>query len=351
MLMKEKKLLWSLVMVISLLLCGGGIGYAAVTGVCNECHTMHNSQGGVPMRKSGPQPLSTPLSALLLNDCLGCHTTTGTDPFVDGYPFVQLASGASDSNCLAGGFFPTIMGMGNNDDDHHGIGNTNEPAGFDSSETDWYTGHSAGGGEGLGCAGTNGCHGNQTDLDDMAAISGGHHDPNAYRILFAEVVTTLKPVLGSGAKDYEDAIIDNPNTAVVTSGDSQNVNIYSAGVDDPSISELCAKCHGNFHNESGSTEDCGSESPWIRHPTDVDIPTTWAIAKTGYILDGDDYKHNPVGYEDAIFQPASGRRATCLSCHRAHGTANADLLRWDYDTQDAGSGVVYGCLGCHDRQR
>ncbi|MFH1673226.1 MAG: cytochrome c3 family protein [Pseudomonadota bacterium] len=327
-----------LIGVLSLLLIGGvSTGYAAVSGPCVDCHTMHNSQGGAVMG------LATPQSALLLNNCLGCHTTTGSDPLVAGYPFVKLASGATDDNCLAGGFFPTTMGTGDNNDDHHGIGNTNEPAGFDSGETGWYTGVA----NGLGCAGTNGCHGNQTDLDDMVAISGGHHDPTAYRILYVGT----DAVKGYGAKDYEEAIIANPATPVVTTiGDTQNVNIYSAGVDDPSISELCAKCHGDFHNESGTTGDVGTGSPWIRHPTDVAIPTTWAIGNTGYTPDGDDYKHNPVGYDNATFS-ITAKRATCLSCHRAHGTANNDLLRWAYSTQDAGSGIAYGCLGCHDRQR
>ncbi|MBW2570537.1 MAG: hypothetical protein JRE47_14535, partial [Deltaproteobacteria bacterium] len=189
--MKGKKLLWSLVMVISLLLCGGGIGYAAVSGACSECHTMHNSQGGEPMGLADPQ------SALLLNDCLGCHTTTGSEPLVDGYPYVQIASGAgSDGNCLAGGFFSITMGMGNNDDNHHGIGNTNDPAGYSDVENAWYTGGSSGNSDGLGCAGSNGCHGNETDLDDMAAIKGGHHDPSAYRILYVGT----DGVVGSGAK-------------------------------------------------------------------------------------------------------------------------------------------------------
>ena len=337
--MKGKKLLWSLAIVISLLLCGGGTGYAAVSGVCSDCHTMHNSQGGVPMG------LATPQSALLLNDCLGCHTTTESDPFdAKGYPFVKLGS-ATDSNCLAGGFFQTDADAGdNNANENHDIGAKAVPAGFSDSETTWYTGTT----DGLGCAGTNGCHGNETDLDDMAAISGGHHDPTAYRILYVGA----DGVVGYGAKDYEELIIKTPTTTPETTiGDTQNVNIYSAGVNDPSISELCAKCHGNFHNETGSTEDCGSKSPWIRHPTDVDIPTTWDIADPSYTLNGDDYKHNPVGYDNATYNATSGRMATCLSCHRAHGTANADLLRWAYTTQDAGNGADYGCLGCHDAQR
>ncbi|MCK4488054.1 MAG: hypothetical protein KAU38_15015, partial [Desulfobacterales bacterium] len=37
----------------------------------------------------------------------------------------------------------------------------------------------------------------------------------------------------------------------------------------------------------------------------------------------------------------------CLSCHRAHGTPNNDLLRWAY-TMDAGSGTDNGgCFICH----
>jgi predicted CXXCH cytochrome family protein len=312
---------------------------AAVTGVCSNCHTMHYSQGGaVPTGAAGG-----PNSALLLNNCLGCHTTTGSDPFVSSYPYVKLGS-ASDDNCLAGGFFQTTADVtDDNGNENHDIGATADPAGYDSSETTWYTGAT----NGLSCAGTNGCHGNETDLDDMAAISGGHHNPTgAYRILSVNGTD----VVGYGAADYEELIISTPATAVVTSGANQNVNLYSAGVSDPSISELCAKCHGDFHNESGTTVDAGTSGAWIRHPTDVAIPATWTIGAAAYTPDGDDYKNNPVGYDNATFD-ITAKRVTCLSCHRAHGTENADLLRWAYSTQVAGGGAVYGCLGCHDAQR
>ena len=41
----------------------------------------------------------------------------------------------------------------------------------------------------------------------------------------------------------------------------------------------------------------------------------------------------------------------CISCHRAHGSAENDILRFDYTTQQAGGGNDYGCLGCHSLQR
>jgi len=341
MLMKEKKLLWSLVMGISLLLCGGGTGYAAVSGVCSDCHTMHNSQEGEPMG------LATPQSALLLNNCLGCHTGTD-DPLDDtnDYPYVKSTSDSfSDDLCLAGGFFPTTMGTGDNNDNHHGMGNMNDPAGKETGS--FYTQ----GTTGLSCAGINGCHGNETDLDDMAAISGGHHNPSAYRILYVD----RDPVIGYGAKDYEEAIIDGSSTSVVTSGENQNVNIYSAGTvgaSEATISELCAKCHGVFHGTDGTPANgtTNATGEWIRHPSDEELPTDWIMGGV-YEFDGNDAKNNPFGYENATYT-GNPTQVTCLSCHRAHGTANNDLLRWAYTTQDAGTDTAdYGCLGCHNAQR
>ena len=322
------------VLVIAVICMYGTPVSAAVTGVCSNCHTMHNSQGGVAVDGDGPN------GALLNNDCLGCHTTAGTDPLdASGYPFVKLGS-ATDDNCLAGGFFQAGADTGDdNGNENHDIGATADPAGFSAAESGWYTGAT----DGLGCAGTNGCHGNQTDENDMAAISGGHHDPTAYRMLYVGATG----VAGDGAADYEELMISTPATAVVL---GTNANIYSAGVLDPSISELCAKCHGDFHNESGTTDDCGAASPWIRHPTDISIPTTWAIGAGAYTPDGDDIKNNPPGYDGAVYA-ADDKRATCISCHRAHGTENNDLLRWAYSTQSAGGGNTYGCLGCHDAQR
>jgi predicted CXXCH cytochrome family protein len=290
-----------------------------------------------------------PFGALLTGTCIGCHTGTD-DPLHNtmNTPFViSSTSDFSDDLCLAGGFFPATMVAGNNNNDHHGVISTNihAPAGFDSGGT--FQNYS-GGTNGLGCAGTNGCHGNQTDLSDMDAIKGGHHNTSStYRMLY---VGTDK-VCGDPAVDYEELIIQTPGTTVSRDGTGQNVNIYSAGstTTDATISELCGKCHGVFHG-AGTTN---AASEWIRHPSDVELPTDWTMTGT-YDFDGDDAKNNPFGYTNAVYT-GNNTQATCLSCHRAHGTANNDLLRWAYITQlagqAAGSQIDYGCLGCHNAQR
>ncbi|MBW1677887.1 MAG: hypothetical protein JRJ79_15125 [Deltaproteobacteria bacterium] len=310
---------------------------AAVKGICSNCHTMHYSQGGTQLSTWGTVG---PYTTLLTNDCLGCHTTTGNVPYANGYPYVK-GSGFDNDTCLAGGFFqPTAVPGDNNSNENHDIGATAAPAGFDGVETTWYTGTS----DGLSCAGTNGCHGNQTDLDDMVAIKGGHHAPTAYRILYVGT-DPVDCVDGPGTRDYEMALNDTPSSG-------EYYNVYSAHRDDDvTISELCAKCHGDFHGESGNTTDVGVAGAWIRHPTDNLIPTTWGIYTTVTI---DDRKWNPPGYATPTegVAPTGTPRATCISCHRAHGTAENDLLRFNYATQLAGqTSSTVGCLGCHDKQR
>ncbi len=321
---------------------------AQVSGVCSSCHTMHYSQGGAIPTGAGT---TGPYETLLLNDCLGCHTTDASDPLnnTDGTPYVMStnATGFSDTNCLAGGFFTAAVITDNNSSAQHDLGSMAAPAGSLETVYDNSGGSVPLGTSGLRCAGANGCHGDQA-VDaaggDMEAVAGGHHNTAAtYRMLYVgsgNPSSAANGVDGVGASDYEETLISG--------GAITNRNIYSAGAAEITISELCAKCHGDFHNEGSTTDDCGAASPWVRHPTDVDIPTAWDIATDA--LTASDYINNPVGWTGGA--ESGTRRATCLSCHRAHGTQNDDLLRWAYSTQEANSATVeYGCLGCHDAQR
>ncbi|MDY6851663.1 MAG: cytochrome c3 family protein [Thermodesulfobacteriota bacterium] len=309
--------------------------FAAVTGVCSGCHTMHNSQGGSAMATGGPLP------TLLTDSCLGCHTG-GSDPYDGGYPYVA-GTGFTDSKCLAGGFFST--GGGNHNDNSHTLGELTPPIGYDSTVvgSDWYSGDSTG----LGCAGSAGCHGVEDEDDESEAIAGGHHGNSAalgYRML----TVGGNKVLGTGTTDYEEALI-------AAEGVSGTYNLYSADPDSTietdaaTISELCAKCHGLFHQD-GAADGTNDGTSWIRHPSDTILPSDWTLQGAAYTTK--DAYWNPVGTQDAVTPIATNKYVTCISCHRAHGTENNDLLRFPYADQQAGSTTVdYGCLGCHNKQQ
>lgn len=344
---------------IAFVLAMGGIGFAKVSGPCVNCHTMHNSQGGPP-----PSPLwflgGGPRGALVANSCEGCHTTAGGDPLAEGtgggqFPYVLDAGNAfNDNNCLAGGYFPGLQEKGgsgsSNTGNAHTIGSVANPPGYNGS---WYNAVA-----GLSCAGSSGCHGDQSIADPMKAVSGGHHGTSitGYRMLIANNSGIPENVAGTGATDYEEALIKNTSTASTTTNYTAagKHNLYKAVKDGTdTISQFCANCHGDFHADT-------KVGAWYRHPTDIILPSDWQLQGSGgYTLNDKDLKYNPPGY-NGTEGGAGTRYATCLSCHRAHGTDNYDLLRFAYNPnspygettdQQAGSGKAYGCLGCHNKQR
>jgi len=203
--MKEKKIkiLWSLVMVISLLLWGGGTGYAKVTGVCSGCHTMHNSQGGTAMGTDTAQP------ALLVNDCLGCHT--GTNAGAEGAtPYVYKTS--EPSKILAGGSFWYSSNDVTTGHNVAGAGTTSltSPPGYDTGRADSEGQKPGQGGEWslvsnpLTCAGAYGCHGDHSSgNNDLAGVSGAHHTNAGGSLEVAGSVATSYRFL-IGIKGYEE---------------------------------------------------------------------------------------------------------------------------------------------------
>jgi hypothetical protein len=336
-----------------------GFADAKVGGRCVNCHTMHGSQNGVAwgwLYDAGAGESGGPYGSLLVGTCLGCHTTDGADPYAGGYPFVKDSGDAfNDSNCLAGGFFPVTEDCTDNlDGNAHTIGSAQPPPGYGTAT--WYEGTTST--SGLTCAGTSGCHGSQTIDDPMAAIKGGHHQTATYgyRILAAYNGTTGTPVDGGGigTKDYEKALIAGVTAAEGDRDVTETTfyhNVYKATGTD-SISLLCANCHGVFHS------DTMSGGAYIRHPTDVILPSGWQ-AQTDTVVNDFDAKFNPYGFTD-VTDTVADKYVTCLSCHRAHGTVQADLLRFPYTTTEGGEQqagrspgtiIAYGCLGCHDGQR
>jgi predicted CXXCH cytochrome family protein len=100
----------------------------------------------------------------------------------------------------------------------------------------------------------------------------------------------------------------------------------------------CGGCHGNFHISS----DSAGGGDWIRHPSGAVLPDSGEFAS--YTI------YNPLapvarpeftGWTgpDSTVTPGVDL-ANCLSCHRAHGSPYAKMLRWDPTDADA-------CVTCH----
>jgi cytochrome c553 len=146
-------------------------------------------------------------------------------------------------------------------------------------------------------------------------------------------------------------------------GNTADDNIY-AGVDGnpdytdkTTINYLCAECHGVFHSSANETP-ADNTGAWLRHPSDIKLPADG--------ISGDQYSgvapatdgsvplgqtgFTGVNLPESQAQPAAGAGIVlCISCHYSHGSANADILRWDYSTMQAGGAGVTdtGCFHCH----
>jgi hypothetical protein len=332
-----------------------GYALATVTGACVNCHTMHNSQGGAEMQLKDGE--TDPQGNLVRGTCVGCHGSTpaGADNIVTNIPQVWHAA-ATD---LAGGNFKYVL----TDDTYgHNVQNiaaadptlANTPPGYaaamDPSSSQYQTGSR------LTCAGANGCHGNRDETTDYAAVKGAHHASDAV-LKFGGIVEAsqgasvatsyrfLYKVKGGEDTDWQ-------NTVAAADHNEYKGAVYAARTtmawaDVNTISELCAECHGSFHM-SGAT-GIGTATPWIRHPTDVLIPNSGEYASISTT-----YNPTVPVARAAIPAAASGTVAAgtdivmCLSCHRAHASGYADILRWDYSTMIANGGSLStGCFVCH----
>lgn len=352
-----------------------GAAFAAITGPCSECHTMHNSQNNQPMTFNSS---ATPNDTLLKATCYGCHAQGGASALVtvgaDTIPQVFH----TDTTDLAAGNFAYITGLkgsgasdakGHNISDLTGIDNTlyAPPGGIVQY------GHDTGltvNTTNLSCAGDaygqHGCHGNRWSGEAAyKGIRGAHHtnlggslDPAAtdedaghsYRFLL-------------GVKGYED-----PDWQYTTSSTDHNeyfgrstpiqlgcstTSCHGAGgvrPPDGTISQFCATCHGNFHTIATSSSNGigpNAVSPFIRHPTDLSLPATGEYAAyTTYNVNVPVARITVPTAPSGTVTPGSDA-VMCLSCHVAHASNYPDMLRWDYTTMIAGGGGSGGCFVCH----
>ena len=331
---------------------------AKVQGQCAECHTMHNSQGGLPMAVDAAGVAQTaPNDVLLTKGCVACHTgenaAGGTVPYVNATTAPTYGTDGTTGDTLAGGNFYWVAAAGGAADatGHNVV--TDSLAGLDGALGLLPPGGSALGTQ-LSCAGTMGCHGDRAVGNDFGAISGTHHadDSDIDGLTVATSFRFLNGVTGLEDSDWEyqpTATAHNQYQGVDRTAETD----AGAGT----ISNLCAACHQNFHNGAGSVEGSGTTfgSPWVRHPTDFDMGSTalgseyraYGGAGNAYVVSAPVASAVVSTVLSTVNFTGDQAIVTCISCHRAHGTPNDDLLRWDYALVEAGGGSSGGCFECH----
>ena len=359
---------YAIIVVTVILICIPLRLFAKVTGACANCHIMHNSQNGSNVNADGPRLnlLRTPDSGTASVDvCVGCHSSETAETVINNIPIVYNIS--EPSSPLAGGNFYWVANSG--DAYGHNVRGISEQDGT-LNVAPGSTFIQAGCGES--------CHKSLTlpDYDNSGDYNNGcegchqsvqHHSDHPegipvpsqagwYRFL-SSPPGHMEAVGGGGVFGIED-----PDWEI--NATSSTHNIYFGGDSSQatapdyfeSISAFCAGCHFEFHSPGFprfGVDNGGGGNPWLRHPTDVIIPDSGEFAD-GIVINTAYDPNVPVGKPDLMsFDPSlieEGDKVICISCHRAHGSDQPDMLRWDYNTMSAGtsgSAAGTGCFKCH----
>jgi predicted CXXCH cytochrome family protein len=319
---------------------------------------------------------------LLEEGCVNCHTALRGQTGSEGAPIVlhiiePTGQGAGKTN--AGGDFYWVndneianAAKGHNVIDLPGVTGKDvnmpdlNPLGWDKNATSGFRFGQVAGGEDswskqLTCAGKYGCHGNHTETSGLRAVSGSHHENTGGTSTRAYIASTIGNSFRflAGIKGLEDA---EWNWSETTASHNEyygrhnpidrNIGINYGSRD--TISFLCAECHGIFHDTIGINTLGGSL--WGRHPTDVALPnygeynlynTSNGLTKGNYSLEAPVARSTVPISSQATVTPGSDI-VMCLSCHRAHGSNQDDLLRWNYKDMMLGSSHKSGCFVCHN---
>lgn len=372
--MKKSIILMGLMMLSVFMISGSAY---AISGECSNCHTMHNSQNDTQIDSNGPN------QQLLSASCVACHTaSTGQKNGTTNAPAVlhttaPIGQGAGKTNA-GGDFYWVATGYGATDAKGHNVQGIagadvaigNAPPGFDQAATTNLTIDSktievtdgvGWGSTQLTCAGTFGCHGAR-DQVGFGGLTGAHHGNTGGTATQASSPSTIGDSFRflAGIKGLENTDWNWSETATthneyygVNSSANRQYDSGSTYASTDTMSFLCAECHGDFHTDIA--DDSAGGSPWRRHPTDIALPssgeyqyynTSDGFTIGSYSLEAPVARSTVPGSSGSSVTPGSDV-VMCLSCHRAHGSDQDDLLRWSYGDMVAGGSNSGGCFTCH----
>ncbi len=339
---------------------------AQVSGLCSNCHTMHNTQDGSVVDPEGPS------RNLLNTDCVGCHSSSGSATILTlggGTRIPIVYNHQVPTSPLAGGNFYWVTQTGEDGGDGYG----HNVLGISDADAtlDYAPGPVAGCDDCHGSlakvtsvnkedTGCRGCHAPRHHADDSSVIVDG--TGGWYRFL-GDNPWMLKAMggAGSGVIGIEDADWEQtPATGhnVYKGTTTIYARAFGEYIRENSIGSFCAGCHADFHykmneGQGDFIEIAGDyDGAWIRHPSDVVIPASGEYnSNSTYNPMAPVAKSTTLVAGDANFQTVTPGSdvVTCISCHRAHGSPYPDMLRWDYqnDCKTGTANVNCGCFTCH----
>lgn len=324
---------------------------ARVSGRCDNCHTMHNSQDGESM-------FSEPSDTLLKGECIACHSSSeSSTTYMLGTSKVPVvnSTGGNPVDYLAGGNFFWVN-RGHDAKGHNVYGIAAPDKKLDKAPGNRYTcGPSSchatlavktAVGDGDRAGGCQGCHLNVAHHanDGTGTKYVGSEEAGWYRFLSGHMSADGSGVAGIEHKNW------SPFSTAYGSDEHNEYlgsnNGYS-GLRENSMTAFCCGCHGNFHVEQRA------DGGWVRHPSDFVIPNSYNLPAyydqlTPLARSASTMK--ALGDNPSRTVEAGVDMVMCLSCHRAHGSPYDDMLRWDYAGMIAGDGGVMsnrGCFYCH----
>ncbi len=341
-------------MATGVFLLAQGTADAVMVGLCNKCHAMHNSQDGTHMTVGTTQAQNY---LLRVAGCVACHTGDAGDGAVSAQWSAPIVLHTTDPAydetgntgiTLAGGNFYWVATSGDAEDNkgHNVVGVASPDATL--SEPPGNTVGTNFSGNLIECeschiGGAHHYNAGSTYSTDTDGWADGSSRGASYRFLSGGGASYIQ---GGENGDWEFTYASDDHNAYY--GDATP----ATGSSD-TFQAHCNLCHGDFHGTYVPATDlgAGSASPWRRHPTDFQLSAATGTEYAAYVT----YEvQSPVGTNTtgagslSFSAVAAGDDiVVCTSCHRAHGSPYADMLRWSYGLMDAGTGGTDGCFVCH----
>jgi hypothetical protein len=279
---------------------------------CNGCHTMHNSENGQPVDPNAPNGNPYLLIDGTASDvCLSCHATShgaqwngtpNTPPIEKGAGnFVFLEE--DNINDGRNGHLSPIPGA-------YAAHNIIAPSKGGVADPRLTT--APGGSYPASALSCTSCHNPHGNNHFRLLYGAGHVEAGNFN--FSNAAPTALGV----------------NLSNTTPEGPTNHTAYQGG-----MSAWCANCHGNFHDGNGAL---------LKHPSGVAMGAS--VAQTYGLYNGTANPNggNPatsyvpmVAFEDPAMTitstagPNATSQVSCISCHRAHGTSEPSMGRWDFE--------------------